>query len=630
MTKSSFSFLLALIWITTAYGAEIPPEPLLGDVSDGSRAVPVHLIPLLDENGMEIAPDDDPLLPFSPKQTCALKCHGYDRIKDGWHFSMNNPSLAEGRPGHPWIWMDTRTGTQIPLSYHPWPGTYKPEQVGLTPWDFVQRFGRHLPGGGVGAWDTKANPDQVMRIFVSGNLEINCLACHDAGPAHDQAQYAVQIAKQNYRWAAAATSGFASVTGSAKDMADTYDYQMPEPPSDPKLVPPAVAYQPSAFDSQKRVFFDIVRKIPAERCYYCHTAYLVGTDQFGKWTQDEDIHLAAGLSCVDCHRNGLDHQINRGYEGESATSANPLADELTCQGCHLGTEGTLQPREGRKAAPVPQHKGLPPVHFERLTCTACHSGPWPGDAARRVKTSLAHGLGMLNVDKADDAPPTIFTPVFAKSDTGKIAPHNLIWPAFWGTWQDEAITPLPLRLVQQTLPEFPKSESAAPSRYWPALTEEYIKQGLKALAALPGTRGKPVYVCGGRVFQLNDEQNLKPLDHPAARPYLWPTAHDVRPAAQSLGARGCQDCHAEDSHFFFGAVAVDSPFAAVSGPPVKMIAFEGLDEAYTRAFAFSFRFRPWFKAATLACAGILILILWIYGTRSLTRLMDWLSGRNEG
>ena len=41
-------------------------------------------------------------------------------------------------------------------------------------------------------------------------------------------------------------------------------------------------------------------------------------------------------------------------------------------------------------------------------------------------------------------------------------------------------------------------------------------------------------------------------------------------------------------------------------------------------------FPSWFKAATLACAGILILILWIYGTRSLTRLMDWLSGRNEG
>ena len=628
MMKSIFSFLFLLIWILAAGSAETPDEPLLGDVSDGSRAVPVHLIPLLDENGIDIAPDDDPLLPFSSKQTCALKCHAYDQIQTGWHFNMNNPAIAAGRPGHPWIWMDSRTGTQIPLSYRSWPGTYKPEQLELTPWEFVQRFGRHLPGGGVGEWDTKANPDQVMRIFVSGNLEINCLACHDADPAHDQAQYAVQIAKQNFRWAAASTSSFALVTGSAKDMTDTYDYQMPEPPSDPKLIPPAVAYRAGTFDSQQKVFFDIVRKIPPERCYYCHSSYLVGPDRFGKWTQDEDIHLAAGLTCVDCHRNGLDHQITRGYEGESETSPNPLADELTCQGCHLGSEGSLQPREGRKAAPVPQHKGLPPVHFERLTCTVCHSGPWPGDTARRVKTSLAHGLGMLNVDKADGAPPAIFTPVFAKSAQGNIAPHNLIWPAFWGSLKDAAITPLPLRLVQQTLPEIPVNEKTAGGEgNRPVLTEESIKQGLQALAALPDLPGKPVYVCGGRAFQLNGEQNLQSMDHPAARPYLWPVAHDVRPAAQSLGVRGCEDCHAEDSPFFFGTVAVDSPFAAVNSTPYTMIAFEGLDEAYTRAFAFSFRFRPWFKIVTLACAGILILILWIYSARGLVRVMDWLSGK---
>jgi len=44
-------------------------------------------------------------------------------------------------------------------------------------------------------------------------------------------------------------------------------------------------------------------------------------------------------------------------------------------------------------------------------------------------------------------------------------------------------------------------------------------------------------------------------------------------------------------------------------------------------FAFSFRFRPWFKIVTLACAGILILILWIYSARGLVRVMDWLSGK---
>ena len=26
---------------------------------------------------------------------------------------------------------------------------------------------------------------------------------------------------------------------------------------------------------------------------------------------------------------------------------------------------------------IPQHKGLPPIHFEKLSCTACHTGEIP-------------------------------------------------------------------------------------------------------------------------------------------------------------------------------------------------------------------------------------------------------------
>ncbi len=27
---------------------------------------------------------------------------------------------------------------------------------------------------------------------------------------------------------------------------------------------------------------------------------------------NEDIHMASGMSCSDCHRNGADHMISRG------------------------------------------------------------------------------------------------------------------------------------------------------------------------------------------------------------------------------------------------------------------------------------------------------------------------------
>ncbi len=56
-----------------------------------------------------------------------------------------------------------------------------------------------------------------------------------------------------------------------------------------------------------------------------------------------------------------------------------------------------------------------------------------------------------------------------------------------------------------------------------------------------------------------------------AEPYLWPIAHDVRPAAQSLGVRRCEDCHSTGSPFFFGKVLVDSPVEGKGGVFRKMM-----------------------------------------------------------
>ena len=132
-------------------------------------------------------------------------------------------NVPAGRPGQPWIYADAATGTQIPLSYRTWPGTFRPDQVGLSPFQFAQLFGRQMPGGGAGEIDTK-NDTEIPRQIVSGKLEINCLSCHDRDPAHDQAEYTAQVAKQSFRWAATASAPFASVSGSAKEMDDTFDH----------------------------------------------------------------------------------------------------------------------------------------------------------------------------------------------------------------------------------------------------------------------------------------------------------------------------------------------------------------------------------------------------------------------
>jgi len=633
---------LLLIAPSLSAAAE-PAGTLLGDESDGSRAQPNHLIELLPEDidptsfefvkGDKIDPDIDErskvLLPFSTKWTCG-ECHSYNIINKGWHFNAADPNVLPGRPGQPWIYFDARLATQIPLSHRPWPGTFRPEQVGLTNHKFTKIFGRHTPGGGVGEHDAE-DTAQKMRQYVSGKLEANCLACHNADPGQDQGGtngYAIQVARGNLRWAAAASSGFASVTGSAEDMPDTYD------PFDPFEVqsakerqksPPVVTYHKAAFDNENRVLFNIVREIPAKRCYYCHSNLYLSDDsqdlgdneKTEKWSTDEDVHLKAGLTCVDCHRNGLDHNIIRGYEEESTVSQNPLAAAISCESCH---------QAGRLGAPVPKHPGIPPIHFEKLTCTACHSGPWPGKKTQLTKTSRAHRLGTPNVNKSDEVLPHIIAPVFAKQyewqpqaklgDGSKIAPHKLIWPAFWAELVDKQVRPVALDVVKQTVGEVFANLELPQSGDWPNLSEENITSALVSLAK--AIEGKAVYVAGGNLYSLDDKGELqKQQGHPAAQPYLWPIAHDVRPAAQSLGVRRCEDCHATDSPFFFGTVTIDSPVVSDRISAKKMVEFEGFNPLYTWLFAFSFIFRPWLKVVAIGSCVILAGILLLYALKAL-------------
>jgi hypothetical protein len=595
------AILLCAAYVSFAAGAD---ANFSGDNSDGSRAVPVHLIPLLDGEGDKIAPDTEPLLPFSTRQTCGGSCHNYEKISHGWHFNAVEPDVLPGRKGQPWIFVDAASATQIPLSYRNWPGVFKPEQLRLSPRQFVQFFGRQMPGGGPGEIESN-DPDEMVREFISGKLEINCLACHDADPAHNQAEYGDQIIRQNFRWAAAATSGFASVSGMARNMPNNYDPFMPEPLNDPKLIPPYVIYRRDTFDHKNQVFFDIVRKVPAERCYFCHSNFDIGKE---KWEADEDVHLAAGLTCVDCHRNGLEHNIIRGYEGEEAVSKNPIADLMSCESCH---------DNGLLGAPIPKHAGFPPVHFDKLTCTACHSGVWPREKTIRTKTARAHGLGTYNVNKSADVLPHIIYPVFARGENGKIGPHKLIWPAFFADLEGQKVTPIPIGSVKAAADKIIGDVNLLASGNWPTINTGQVEKVLKSLQ--PG-EDEAVYICGGKLYRLDGKGKLIAAEHDAAKPYLWPIAHDVRPAAQSLGARKCEDCHSVDSPFFFGDVEIDTPIA-FEKDSVKMIAFQGLNPVYMKLFAISFLFRPYLKVITICASVLLGAVLLLYAFKALAYII---------
>ena len=116
---NAHSRLTAMVICLLLLSSFVLAQDKLGDNGDGSRAVPVHLIDMLDEEGTKIHPDVTPQLPFSTKQTC-LECHSYDIIKTGLHFNATDSGVVHGRPGQPWVISDALSATQIPVHHRDW------------------------------------------------------------------------------------------------------------------------------------------------------------------------------------------------------------------------------------------------------------------------------------------------------------------------------------------------------------------------------------------------------------------------------------------------------------------------------------------------------------------------------
>ena len=109
---------------------------------------------------------------------------------------------------------------------------------------------------------------------------------------------------------------------------------------------------------------------------------------------------------------------------------------------------------GRLGAPYPEHRGLPPIHFEKMTCTACHSGPMPTSHIERQINSIAHRLGE-HIKRTGVEQPALFAGVNLRVDYAESAegdsspdqdfvytPHRLFWPSFWATVSDDGINVL--------------------------------------------------------------------------------------------------------------------------------------------------------------------------------------------
>ncbi len=678
-----------------------------------SRSQYVHWIDLYDAQDNRIDPTDPNAAPYSPTYTCG-RCHDYAAIAQGHHFNAILGGAA-GRAGEPWIWTDPRTGTQLPLSYRGWEGTYDPRQLGISAWDFLLKFGHHLPGGGPGqgmievpadvsARDTDAEDEasedetggQAVREMpaapvdngrwkLSGHLAVDCMLCHGNDGAYNREVWWDQISKQNFAWASAAALGIADVEGDVSRLEDE-----PPAPADgateegeqsaaaqPRTDLPKTTYRPVRISAEKKIFFDIVHKPSENVCYYCHTARPAGESALPDWTLDEDVHIRAGMTCADCHRNGVDHLIVRGFEGETHPSGENITT-LSCRGCHMGESG------GRMGAPKPLHKGLPPLHLERLSCTACHSGPGPADQAMLVQTAMAHELGLPTHSLDASTNPEMVAPVMLRSgeEGAKVLyPHRMVWPAFWGVMQNDQITPMhpevSYELIRKTIrvrrnqtftevlgkaslteedrvaalgeedakrPDNELSEQARTKLAQAELAKsaEAFRAGLQEglmdikagenlvkaiedaekdedenlVAALRQVQSalaggaQAVYVAGGRVYRLAADDQVEMVVSPAAEPYAWKLAHDVRPARWSTGANnGCFDCHELGAPIFYGTVTAMGPNVDEQPPTYTMLELAGYDQTQIDAWNQSFQGRTAFKWFGFVSASLVALVL---------------------
>ncbi len=612
--SASRTYILAWIIFLALSGSVVFNDSLAADSSrfahSNSQARYVHWIELFDTANRKITAESK--LPYSPLNTCG-RCHDYESISHGWHFNAF-ADTQQGRPSEPWVWTDVRTGTQLPLSYRRSAqqrvGVFDPRDVGLSAWEMTIQFGARFPGGGFSAQPAANQPDDPTvspRWSLAGEIEIDCMACHAGSGSYDFESRREQISSENLAWAATAAIHIGSVQGRVSRINDDADAM------DPATITmlPQVEYDADCFAADGKVFFDVLREPENNACLECHSSAQVinGVIEPG-WTHDEDVHLRAGMLCVDCHRNGISHHTVRGFEGESHPTGAAIST-LSCSGCHLGTdeERNVALRGGRLGSPRPLHAGLPPVHFERLSCTACHAGPIPRGESLRMLTSLGHSLG-ASAHRSGTESPFIQGPVFAKLDDGKIYPQRILWPAYWGRMDGSNVKPLSpndvydwTRKSLRVRKDFVLEVASEAETF-----SEKILQSLDAIQKQGGVQ-QAVYVSTGRVYSKGDS-GLTVVSESVGgdESVRWPIAHNVRPSGWSLGVSGCRECHADGGKIFDSTVQAIGP-APGDSPSFTMASLQGIDANQRLLWNQMFGGRDSFKLLIAASLMLLAIVM---------------------
>lgn len=583
---------------------------------------PFHL---LDETGAIIDPVNglNADKPYSPAKTCG-KCHDYEKITQGFHFQQGKGEAPTADQEARCAWASTPGNyggtwcSPAPLyRYLSDKQNDSPARMDMTSFTFITAgCGSCHPGGGPMEFDREgirydhwmADPASGLQTAADNNfdgdyyqarwsetgvVEADCLICHL--PQYKMSVRNKELAKLNFRWLASAGGGFARISGSVSEG-----------------TPVSVAYDMTAFNADGTFALHLVREPRNEACLACHEK--PGWKKRGaNFSPRTDVHLRAGLKCVDCHpaaSSAEDERIRGKEVHQFAKGDDPgghVRDDLDntvrdCDSCH----GT-----GKMGAPIAHHRWLPPLHLEKIACQTCHIPERNVKAAHLVASDVFNPgaripdkgkhlwtfygpdmrywnhYGDLELMGYDDKPTDPYRPELARYK-GKIYPVNRLhssWPALRIGGSTALMQPK-MGAIYQMWSEHRKNPES-----WPRLAEigdddgdgvieinrpQEIEALIASIDALLRATGYPmentqvVWVLNDRVYSSATTFETIPLRdwEAAAFGNVHKYNHDVYPARAALGSTGCIECHHPDSPVFFAAVA-NTPFGTDGQPETR-------------------------------------------------------------
>jgi len=110
--------------------------------------------------------------------------------------------------------------------------------------------------------------------------------------------------------------------------------------------------------------------VPPETCLKCHDQ-LAAHLKLTRGTPREDVHLAKGMQCLDCHTSKEMHGNDQEYQSQKQ----PGALEARCEKCH---EDISDSRAHRK-------------HWKKVECQACHAGSMMNQTSTQFETLAKEG-----------------------------------------------------------------------------------------------------------------------------------------------------------------------------------------------------------------------------------------------